>query len=49
VISLSKSVTSVLDQIGIWLFFVAIGIFGVWVIGAFLKNISVLRGEESLS
>jgi len=46
VISLSEGTVSVLDAIGVWAFFLVIGIFAVWVIGTFLKNIPVLRGEE---
>jgi hypothetical protein len=46
VITLSKEAGSVLDTIGIWAFFIVIGLFAVWVIGTFLKNIPVLRGEE---
>lgn len=46
IIPLSKSMASVLNQIGIWAFFIVIAIFAVWVIGTFFKNISVLRGEE---
>jgi len=46
VIPLSQKAGAVLESIGIWAFFVVIGIFGVWVIGTFFKNISVLKGEE---
>ena len=46
VIPLSKNAGVVLETIGIWAFFIVIGIFGIWVIGTFLKNISVLKGEE---
>jgi len=45
VIPISKTVGGVLESIGVWAFFIVIGGFGVWVIGTFLKNISVLRGE----
>jgi len=47
VIPISKTVGDVLESIGVWAFFIVIGGFGVWVIGTFLKNISVLRGEEA--
>jgi uncharacterized protein len=47
VINLSKEVTSFLEKIGIWAFFIVIGIFGVWVIGTFLMNIRTLKGEEA--
>ena len=46
VISLSDSIAKTLEQIGIYLFFVVIAIFAIWVIGTFLKNIMVLKGEE---
>jgi hypothetical protein len=36
----------VLATIGNVAFFVAIGIFEVWVIGKFFANIKTLRGEE---
>ncbi|MCB2186576.1 MAG: sulfite exporter TauE/SafE family protein [Deltaproteobacteria bacterium] len=45
-ISLTKSTASILDKIGIWAFFIVITMFGVWVIGTFLKNQRVLRGLE---
>jgi len=48
VLPLSKQVTSVLDTIGIWAFFLVIGVFAVWVIGTFLRNLSTLKGEEVL-
>ncbi|MCK5312291.1 MAG: sulfite exporter TauE/SafE family protein [Desulfobacteraceae bacterium] len=34
-----------LNSIGIWLFFVVVGIFGLWVFSIFFKNIGVLRNE----
>jgi uncharacterized membrane protein YfcA len=46
VIAISESVGEVLNTIGIWLFFVVIGGFGIWVIGTFLRNIRTLRGSE---
>jgi hypothetical protein len=46
IIPLSSKAGIVLENIGIWAFFIVIGVFGVWVIGTFLKNISVLKGEE---
>ena len=44
VIPISKSLGAVLETIGIWAFFIVIGMFGVWVIGTFLKNIRILKG-----
>ncbi len=46
IIPLSKATTQILDQIGIWSFFLVIAIFAIWVIGTFLKNIKILRGKE---
>ncbi|BBO79102.1 UPF0721 transmembrane protein [Desulfosarcina widdelii] len=45
VIDISKALGKTLDTIGVWAFFIVIAGFGVWVIGTFLKNISVLKGE----
>ena len=46
VLAISKEMGAVLETIGIWAFFIVIGAFSVWVIGTFLKNIGVLKGEE---
>jgi len=46
VIPISASVGDVLNTIGIWLFFIVIGGFGIWVVGTFLRNIKTLRGSE---
>ena len=35
---------NVLDPIGIWAFFLVIGIFAVWVIGTFFTNLGTLKG-----
>ncbi|MDA8139348.1 MAG: sulfite exporter TauE/SafE family protein [Desulfobacteraceae bacterium] len=48
-IPLSAGMGKILNQIGNWAFFFVIGTFAVWVIGTFLKNISVLKGEEGHS
>ena len=47
IIPISKQTGAVLEIIGIWLFFIVIGGFGVWVIGTFLTNIKKLKGEEA--
>ncbi|MEW5912810.1 MAG: sulfite exporter TauE/SafE family protein [Thermodesulfobacteriota bacterium] len=47
VLNLSTGTVKVLDQIGIWAFFVVIGGFGVWVIGTFFKNTRALRGAPA--
>ena len=43
VISISKSLSHTLDRVGIWVFFIVIGIFGIWVISTFIKNLNRLR------
>ncbi len=47
VINISEKTANILDQIGIYLFFVVIAIFGIWVIGTFVRNLNVLKGETS--
>jgi hypothetical protein len=42
-------VSSVLELIGIYAFFIVIGIFGIWVIGTFIKGIGVLKEKEMLT
>ena len=49
IIPLPAEAGAVLDTIGVVAFFLVVGVFGVWVIGTFLKNIRVLRGEEERS
>jgi len=46
VLPISKQTGAVFENIGIVAFFLVVGIFGVWVIATFLKNIRVLKGEE---
>ena len=46
VLPLSHSVVDVLNQIGIWAFFLVIGIFAAWVIGTFFWNLKTLKGES---
>jgi uncharacterized membrane protein YfcA len=47
VIPISKQMGAILETIGVWAFFIVIGGFSVWVIGTFLSNIKVLKGEEA--
>ncbi len=44
---ISKQLGAFLDSIGVYAFFLVVGGFGVWVIGTFIKNIGVLKGEEA--
>jgi uncharacterized membrane protein YfcA len=46
-ITLSKDTAGILDKIGVFAFFIVIGIFAVWVIGTFLMNIKTLKGEKA--
>lgn len=46
VIPISREAGAILENIGVWIFFIVIGGFGVWVIGTYLANIRVLKGEE---
>ncbi len=46
-IPLSPNTAAVLNTIGNWLFFIVIGIFAVWVIGTFIRNIKTLGGKEA--
>jgi hypothetical protein len=45
VLSLPPPAVRILDQIGIWAFFIVIAMFAVWVIGTFFGNIARLRVE----
>jgi hypothetical protein len=45
-ISISKGLADGLDFIGLIIFFLICGIFGIWVFTMFFKNINVLRGKE---
>lgn len=49
VIDLSPAFTGVLDQIGVYAFFIVISGFGVWVIGTFVKNMAFLKKAEETS
>ena len=46
VIDMSKPVVKAIESAGNIIFWVVVGFFAVWVIGKFLSNISVLRGED---
>lgn len=45
VLDFPKSVTGAIDTAGIWIFFVVVGIFGVWVLREFFGNMKRLRRE----
>jgi len=45
VITISKGTGAFLESIGVWAFFIVIAGFSIWVIGTFLINIRVLKGE----
>lgn len=46
IIKIAPGTAGFLESIGVWAFFIVIGIFSVWVIGTFLINIPKLKGEE---
>jgi len=46
-IDIAKETTSTIETIGIWLFFIVIGIFAVWVTTTFFAKIKVLKGEAT--
>ena len=46
ILNLSKSTTAILTAFGNWIFFIVVGAFAFWVIGKFIGNLRVLRGEE---
>jgi len=47
-ISISKGLADAIDFIGMIVFFVIVGIFGLWVFSMFFKNFGKLRGQEPL-
>jgi uncharacterized membrane protein YfcA len=47
VLPISKQTGDLLETIGSAAFFIVVGVFGVWVIGTFLRNIKVLKGGEA--
>lgn len=49
ILPISQQLGDTLNTIGIWAFFIVIGGFGFWVLGTFVKNIGVLKGEEVAS
>jgi uncharacterized membrane protein YfcA len=46
VLPISKQTGAILENIGIYAFFIVLAGFGIWVIFTFLNNIGVLKGEE---
>ena len=49
IIKISKKTGALLDTIGVWALFIVIAGFAIWVIGTFVMNIRVLKGEEAKS
>ncbi len=45
VLDISKQTASMINTIGIWMFFIVVGIFGLWVLREFFGNLKTLRGE----
>ena len=48
-IPLSKSICDILNTVGMYLFFITVGGFGIWVIGTFLVNLKTLKSGEAHS
>ncbi len=48
VIDMNKATAVILEDIGIWLFFIVIGGFGLWVFSTFIKNIGKLKRKEAM-
>ncbi|MCA1987150.1 MAG: sulfite exporter TauE/SafE family protein, partial [Desulfovibrio sp.] len=44
-VDLSPAMVSTIDMVGQWIFFIAVGIFGGWIIFTFLANLGKLREE----
>ncbi|MBW1792038.1 MAG: sulfite exporter TauE/SafE family protein [Deltaproteobacteria bacterium] len=49
VLNITQKTAYILEQIGIYGFFIVIGIFGVWVFVVFFRNIHILKGEATAS
>jgi hypothetical protein len=47
VLPISKQTGALIETIGSVAFFIVVGVFGVWVIATFLRNIKMLKGEEA--
>ncbi|MFH1724728.1 MAG: sulfite exporter TauE/SafE family protein [Elusimicrobiota bacterium] len=47
VVPVPAGVGAALEDIGVYVFFLVIGGFGVWVVGTFLRNIRALSGEAA--
>ncbi|MBW1953307.1 MAG: sulfite exporter TauE/SafE family protein [Deltaproteobacteria bacterium] len=45
-LSIPKGLANGLDFAGLIIFFVIVGIFAIWVISVFFKNLNILRGKE---
>ncbi|GAB6036753.1 sulfite exporter TauE/SafE family protein [Fundidesulfovibrio butyratiphilus] len=45
-VSLPPQFNNTIEQIGMWVFWIVVGLFGVWVFAKFFVNIGKLRGEE---
>ena len=46
VINLSKGIVNIIESVGNIVFWIVVSVFAAWVIGKFLMNINLLRGEE---
>ncbi|MCL2338001.1 MAG: sulfite exporter TauE/SafE family protein [Firmicutes bacterium] len=48
-LSLSSQTTNFISQIGVFVFFAVVGVFSIWVIWIFIKNIPKLRADAILA
>jgi len=46
ILNISKSITDTIDTVGIYIFFIIVGIFGIWVFKEFFGNIHLLKEEK---
>jgi uncharacterized membrane protein YfcA len=46
ILPITRHTGDILETIGSVAFFIVVGVFGVWVVGTFLRNLRVLKGEE---
>jgi uncharacterized membrane protein YfcA len=47
ILPISKQTGALIENIGGVVFFIVVGVFGVWVIATFLRNIKMMKGEEA--
>lgn len=48
-LSVSRSTTTSIETFGTWLFFAIVGVFAMWILVVFLKNVRAVRASEDKS